>query len=277
MEAPLTTPGRPLLARAALLLALLAPAAAHAQADAPSAPEDMFRDGAAALTRGDYAAAIDVFEALADRGFVHPDASYDRGLAYALRARAKADRPGDLGRAAAAFEEALLLRPDDVETERALDMVRAEITRRRSRRAKDAVEVRPTLDRVIVGLATEQTWGLAALLSSVLLAVGIRLRKRPAGPAHVAGSVLAPAALVALLVFIPLALFARHLRLTTRPGVIVAQEAYLADETGKTLGRDPIPEGASVEVGRHSGSLVEVRWGASEGWIPASSVRRIAP
>ena len=38
--------------------------------------------------RGDYAAAIDVFEALADRGFVHPDASYDRGLAYALRARA---------------------------------------------------------------------------------------------------------------------------------------------------------------------------------------------
>ena len=67
----------------------------------------MFKKGAAALGRGEYAAAIDTFEALADQGFVHPDASYDRGIAYVMRFRARGDKAGDLGRAAAAFEETL--------------------------------------------------------------------------------------------------------------------------------------------------------------------------
>lgn len=249
--------------------------AAGAQPEAAT-PEALFRQGSVALARGEFAAAIDTFEALADRGFVHPDASYNRGLAYVTRVRQKADRPGDLGRAAAAFEEALRLRPGDADADRALDAVRGEITRRRSRRAKDAVDVRPTLDRVIVGLASEQTWGAAALAASLLLAAGMVLRRRPAGPAHVAGSVLAPAALVALLALAPLTYAARQLRLTTRAGVIVVPEVYLADETGSALGKDPIPEGASVEVGRRSGGRAEVRWGASEGWIPASSVRLLA-
>ena len=51
----------------------------------------------------------------------------------------------------------------------ALDLVRAEVTRRRSRRAKDVVDVRPTLDRVLVGLASETTWGAATIVASVLL------------------------------------------------------------------------------------------------------------
>ncbi|MCC6552791.1 MAG: hypothetical protein IT372_07185 [Polyangiaceae bacterium] len=267
-----------------------APAAASAPADAAASPEALFRAGSEALARGEYTAAIDMFEALADRGFVHPDASYNRGIAYVTRVRQKADRPGDLGRAAAAFAEALLLRPDDADADRALDLIRAEITRRRSRRAKDAVDVRPTLDRVVVGLASEQTWGAAALAASVLLALGLLLRRRPSSaeppsaggapapssPAHVAGSVLAPAALVALLALIPLTYGARHLRLTKREGVIVVPEVHLADETGRALGGDPIPEGASVEVGRRAGGLTEVRWGASEGWIPAPSVRLLA-
>jgi len=279
MEARVTSLAR-LLAGAAVALALLAspsPAARAEDAAAPKPPEALFQDGTAALARGEYGAAIDTFEALADRGYVHPDASYNRGLAYVLRVKQQADRPGDLGRAAAAFEEALRLRPGDVEAERALDLTRGEITRRRSRRAKDEVDVRPTLDRVIVGLASEETWGLAALTASVLLAVGLVLRRRPTGPAHVAGSVLAPAALVALLILTPLTYAARHLRLTRRSGVIVVTEVYLSDESGRALGQSPVPEGASVEVGRRAGSLVEVRWGASVGWIPASSVRLLAP
>ena len=62
---------------------------------------------------GEFGKAIDDLEHLADRGFVHPDASYDRGVAYVMRVRGGAERPGDLGRAAAGFEEALLLRPHD--------------------------------------------------------------------------------------------------------------------------------------------------------------------
>ncbi len=103
------------------------------------------------------------------------------------------------------------------------------------------MDARPTLDRLVVGLATEQTWGLAAIVASLLFALGLVLRRRPSGRAHVAGSVLAPTAAVALLALVPLTLGARHLRRTARPGVIVVDEVYLADEDGKSRGGDPIP------------------------------------
>lgn len=260
------------LAALALALALLAPLSARAEGEAP---EQLFAKGATALGRGEYAAAIDTFEALADQGFVHPDASYDRGLAYVMRYRAVAARPGDLGRAAAAFEEALLLRPDDHDADAALDLVRAEVTRRRARRTKDAVDVRPTLDRMVIGLADEETWGLAAFAASLALALGLVLRPRP-GRAHIAGSILVPSAAVLLLALVPLAYGARRLRLTTRPGVVVATEARFTSEDGQAKGGDPVPEAASVEVGERRGALVHVRWGAAEGWVPAADVRVLA-
>ena len=245
--------------------------------DAPATPEAIFQSGAEALKKGEHGKAIDAFEALADRGFQNPDASYDRGIAYVLRVRAGADRPGDLGRAAAAFEETLLLRPDDHEADVALDRVRAELTRRRARKSRSSMDARPTLDRLVVGLASEQTWGLAAFFASLLFAVGLVLRRQPTGRAHVAGSVLAPTALVALLALVPLTLGARHLRRTARPGVIVVDEVYLTDEDGKSRGGDPIPEAAAVEASERRGGLVQVRWGAFSGWIPLGSVRLIGP
>jgi hypothetical protein len=250
---------------------------AEASPGAASArPQEIFRRGAEALRRGEHGAAIDAFEALADQGFVHPDASYNRGLAYVMRVKAHADRPGDLGRAAAAFEEAWLLRPGDVEADSALDLVRAEVTRRRARKNKGVVDVRPTLDRVIVGLASEEVWGIAALAASLFFAVGLVLRRRP-GRAHLIGSVLAPTAFTALLLLVPLTWGARHLRLTTRPGVVVVNEVYLADEDGRSRGGDPVPEAASVEAGERRGSMIHVRWGAALGWVPAASVRLIGP
>ena len=63
---------------------------------------EAFKTASAALERGAYAEAIDRFEALADRGFQHPDASFDRALAYSGRAQSLQAAPGDLGRAAAA-------------------------------------------------------------------------------------------------------------------------------------------------------------------------------
>lgn len=261
-------------ARVLAALAALALLAASPIARADDATKT-FHDGVEALGRGEYEAAIDAFESLADRGFVHPDASFDRGLAYVARVKAHADHPGDLGRAAAGFQEALELRPGDRDADRALDAVRAEVTRRRSRRAKDAVDVRPTLDRVVVRLASEQTWGTLALVASMLFAVGLVLRRRK-GAAHVTGSVLAPAAGVAILLFAPLTYAARELSRTTRPGVVVVPELYLEDESGQSLGGDPVPEAASVEVGEHHGGLVAVRWGAREGFAPAGSVRVLA-
>ena len=239
--------------------------------------ETLFREGAEALVKGEYATAIERFEALSDMGFVHPDASYDRGLAYVARLRAGADRPGDLGRAAAAFEETLRLRPDDIEADRALDIIRAEVTKRRSRRGKDASTVRPTLDRVVIGLASERAWSLLALASSVLFALGLFLRRARASGLSVAGRVLAPTAFVFFFIFFPLTLGARSLRLTTRAAVIVGAEVHLVDDTGTATGGDPIPEAQMVEAGELRGGLIHVRWGATEGWIPAGSVRLLSP
>src|SRR5207245_2956675 len=77
---------------------------AHGTADvAPEPPETLFKKGVAALREGAVNDAVDTFETLADRGFVHPDASFDRSLSYLGRVKAGVERPGDLGRAAAAL------------------------------------------------------------------------------------------------------------------------------------------------------------------------------
>lgn len=275
--------------------------ASTGRAQVPETDEALFARGSAALAAGEYGAAIDTLEALADRGFLHPDASYDRGLAYLQRIRAKAERPGDLGRAAAAFEETLRLRDNDVQADAALDLVRAEVTRRRSRKSNATMDVRPTLDRVVAGLLGDRAWTIASVIASLLVAIGILLRRfdklddapkkddddarpaasvvapkgtaRPAHPLHVTGSVLVGVGLVALLALVPIAWHARTLRLTTRAGVIVATEAHLTDEDGTAIKGDAIPEAAAVEVGERRTGIVHVRWGATEGWLPAASVR----
>jgi len=268
---------RPFAAVAGGRFVLTAPRDENVARGEERSSETLFREGSEALTKGEYATAIERFEALSDMGFVHPDASYDRGLAYVARLRAGADRPGDLGRAAAAFEETLRLRPEDLEADRALDIIRAEVTKRRSRRGKDATTVRPTLDRVVIGLASERTWSLLALVTSILFALGLFLRRASVGGLSVAGRVLAPTALVFFFIFLPLTLGARSLRLTTRAAVIVAPEVHLVDDAGTAKGGDPIPEAQLVEAGELRGGLVHVRWGSTEGWIPAGSVRLLSP
>lgn len=280
-----------------LLATLFASSPSFAQT--PDTDEALYTKATTALQAGEYGAAIDTFEALADRGYLHPDASYNRGLAYLTRIRAKAEKPGDLGRAAAAFEETLRLRDNDVQADAALDLVRAEVTRRRSRKGGATMDVRPTLDRVVAGLLSDRAWTLASLFASLLLAIGILLRRfdrldkapskeddtrpaasvvapkatAPAHPLHVTGSILVAVGLVALLALVPIAWHARALRLTTRAGVVVATEAHLTDDTGRALGGDPLPEAAAVEVGERRPGIVHVRWGATEGWLPATSVR----
>src|SRR5262245_61691995 len=50
--------------------------ASSGAARADETPE-LFQRGTDALGRGEFGAAIDSFEALSDRGYVHPDASFD--------------------------------------------------------------------------------------------------------------------------------------------------------------------------------------------------------
>jgi hypothetical protein len=259
--------------RAALVLIALSACmgAAHASDQAP--PHDPFRAGADALSAGKYDEAIAELEAYADGEPPHPDASYDRGAAYVLRVKSGSERAGDLGRAAAAFEEALLMRSGDDDARHALELVRGEVARRRARTGKNVVVATPSLDRAVVALASPRAWMFAAIAGSWLLAVGLGLRRRREGPAHLAGTLLVPLSCAALAFLVPAALWADHLDRTTRPAVLVAKEAYLVDDQSRALGGDPITEAARLELGARRGDMVKVRYGTREGWIPGETVR----
>lgn len=267
-----------------LLASALCAWQARPAAAAESEPAREFAAARAALQRGAYTEAIDTLELLADRGFVHPDASFNRAVAYVERARSSNAAPGDLGRAAAALSEVLLLRPDDQVADTALSRIRAEISRRHAREGTAPVMARASLGRAVSSLAEENTWALTALLGSLLLTVGLGLRrfvKRTS--TSLAGAVGIGLGALLLVGGAGLAAAARHFRLTSSPAVIVADEARLLDESGKPLPQRRgsadsvlIPEGASVYVLERRPALVRVEWGSSEGWLTPGQVRVLA-
>ena len=266
------------------ILPLLFMLAALPAAAAPTESERDFAAASQALKRGAYTEAIDTLELLADRGFVHPDASFNRAVAYVERARSSAASPGDLGRAAAALSEVLLLRPSDDEAELGLSRIRAEISRRHTREGIAPVMARDSLARAATSLFDENVWASLALAGSLLLTVGLALRRFvQSTSASLAGAIGIGVGAVMLLVGAGLTAGARHFRLTSSPAVIVADEARLLDETGKPLpqkrgGADSVtvPEGASVYVLERRPTLYRVAWGSSEGWLNPGQVRVLA-
>ena len=251
---------------------------------APSESERDFAVASQALKRGAYTEAIDTLELLADRGFVHPDASFNRAVAYVERARSSAASPGDLGRAAAALSEVLLLRPSDEQAELGLSRIRAEISRRHAREGVAPVMARDSLGRAATSLFDENVWAWLALAGSLLLTVGLALRRFVRHTsAGLAGAIGIGLGAVMLLTGAGLTAGARHFRLTSSAAVIVADEARLLDETGKPLPQKrgsadsvSVPEGASVYVLERRPTLYRVAWGSSEGWLNPGQVRILA-
>jgi len=266
-----------------LFTLLLALATAHAAAAASDSERD-FAAAGQALKRGAFTEAIDTLELLADRGFVHPDASFNRAVAYVERARSSAAVPGDLGRAAAALSEVLLLRPSDDEAEEGLARIRAEISRRHAREGTAPVMARASLGRAATSLLDENTWSIIALASALLLSVGLALRRFVRRTsAELAGAVGIGLGALGLLCGAGMTAGARHFRLTSSPAVIVAEEARLLDESGKPLPQKrgaadsvTVPEGASVYVLERRPTLLRVEWGSSEGWLTPGQVQILA-
>jgi hypothetical protein len=269
------------------LLALFSLLLALSSAPVWAAPSESERDFAAAsqaLKRGAYTEAIDTLELLADRGFVHPDASFNRAVAYVERARSSAANPGDLGRAAAALSEVLLLRPSDEQAELGLSRIRAEISRRHAREGVAPVMARDSLGRAATSLFDENVWACIALGGSLLLTVGLALRRFvQRTSAGLAGAIGVGLGAVLLLAGAGLTAGARHFRLSSSPAVIVADEARLLDESGKPLPQKrgsadsvSVPEGASVYVLERRPTLYRVAWGSSEGWLSPGQVRILA-
>ena len=263
--------------KAIRILVALSALAGPALAAAP--PEQVFAAGVTALERGAWDEAIDQLELLADQGFVHPDASFNRAVAYIERARTPAARPGDLGRAAAALTETLELRPGDAEAELALERVQSEIARRRARDGDQPVMARPSLARAVAGLLPERVWAIAAAVGSLALTVGLALAWGSHRRRRLAGWITASIGGVLFVLFGALVLAARHHRLTSQPAVVVVPEARLLDDQGSPVaaGREnsSVPEGASVYVLERRGPLARVEWGTTEGWVAISQLRVI--
>lgn len=267
--------------RLAVALLVLLALAVTGPARADDASE--FREAVQAIEQGAYGAAIDRLELMADRGFVHPDASFDRAVAYLGRARSTQKQTGDFGRAAAALAETLLLRPGDREAESALEAVRSELSRSRARKGGAPLFARPRLARAIVSLAPESVWAGVALLGSLTLSVGLALRLlvRREGTV-VPGSLAIGIGCLLLLAGGALLGGAREFRRTSTPAVVVAPEARFLDESGRPLpaagGSDTsvAPEGAELYVLEHRGGLARVEWGSSEAWVVAGQLRELA-
>lgn len=262
-------PGRALLVAAALALA---PTAA---ADGES-NDALFSEAVASLNQGTYDDAIDHLELLADRGFSHPDASYDRAIAYVRRASSHSARAGDLGRAAAALSEALVFRPEDADARLALERVRQEIVRRRARTGASQVDLRPSLGWAVVGLLDEETWAVIAALGSAVASLGLALRWFSRSPAaRLSGVVAASLGALALVVTGSFAALSRYERMTFRPAVVVVEEARLFDENGAPISGpgSVVPEGAAVRVMDQRGTLAHVEWGTLDGWLSLGQLR----
>lgn len=261
--------------------ALAAPVATSTAPERRETTEAVLQQALAATQRGAFDEAVDALELLSDSGVVHPDVSYMRAFVYIERARSRARRPGDLGRAAAALAESELLRPDD-DVERALDTLRSEISRQRAREGSAPVLQRPALGRAVTGLLSESTWADTAALGSALLTAGLVLylavKRRSAEIAGATGIVVG---IVLGLIGASFALAARHYRTTSRPAVVVVPEARLLDDTGRPLAvRAPNPssvqEGAEVYVHEQREGRAHVEWGALDGWVDASQLRVLA-
>lgn len=244
--------------------------------------QELFGKAAALVERGAFSEALLHFERLSDNGFVHPDASFDRALAYLQRAESAQAEPGDLGQAVAGLREAVAL-GDDEEAARLVETVRQVISRRRAARGKDPVVVSPPLGRALSDLVRPSTWAGLALFACLALTVALLLRRSQRPALRLGANVGAAASLLLLIAFGGLFALGDHYQRAWQEAVVIVEHATLRDMQGRPLltraldtNSDEVPEGASVYVVSHAGRLFEVQWGSSKAWLRDGELRILA-
>lgn len=270
------------------LVGLLQPSIATAQAPDPQTGQELgeqqlLHQTTELVQRGAFNQAIAQLERLSDRGVIHPDASYNRALAYLQRYESPQRDDGDIGQVVAGLREAIVLRGQDDEADALLARVRQEISRSRSREGLDPVIVRPALGRALVGLAPENVWALLAAVGAVALSIGLGLRYFAATQLRLAGQVTAAAGGISLLIFSTLTWTAQRYRTTTQEATVVTRQARLLNDDGSTLKAkalnveaSTIPQGASVYVLALRGRLARIQWGNIDAWVNQAALRRLS-
>ncbi len=229
---------------------------------------------AAAIKEGRLDDAIAALESLADQGVVGSGVAYDRGLAYALRARSGRGMSGDLGRAVHGFEETLRRDPHDGAAQKVLEELRREIAARDAHASGKAEEVgAPPAWRAVVVALPGNAWVALALAASLVLCVGLVMRPRLPRGSRLAASTASIVALLIALTATGLGLAARHLRSTLREAVVVAPHATALPEGGG----NPIEldEGARVDVVEERATSTRIRTERGDGWAPRDALRML--
>jgi len=240
----------------------------------------LFNKATVALQAGAPGEAVGIFELLADRGVLHPDVSFNRAVAYIKRARSDRAAPGDLGRAVAALEEALILRPSDSAAEATLERVQSELSKERSRRGNQSLLARPSIGRALVRLLPEIFWALASILGSVITTLGLLAVWLAASPRRrYVGKVAASIAGTIGILSGTMLFAAAKTRHDLTSGVVTAPEARLRDAAGvplpasATRDTSSIPEGALVDISRFGDRQAEILWGETKAWVQVSEIQ----
>lgn len=253
---------RPLLGALLALLALPPVGAAPAGAASPSdSQRHLFEKGNTAFKSGNYAAAIENYEALRKEGLAGAGLLYNLGNAYF--------KAGDLGRAVSQYERALLLAPRDPDL-----------------RANAAFAREACVDRSATGIAaplillgsivrrlTPDEWAIAfqaaylLFLGSFVAPYFLPLRRRLAARARLAAGLV--------LIGAGFALYAWQGEYRPgRRGVVVAPEITIRSgpSTGY-LGEFSLHPGSVVRIEEHRDGWVKIVFPPSlRGWTEASGI-----
>jgi len=227
----------------------------------------------AELRDGKLDQAIADLEALADRGVVGSGVAFDRGLAYAQRARSGQGLDGDYGQAVHAFEETLRRDPHDDGARHALEEIRREIAKRDARGKTEELSA-PSLGRAVAVAIPGNVWGALALFGSIVLAVALATRPRLMHARRLAATTAAVMGLLVAGVATVGGLGARWLRLHHREAIVVTPRIAAVPEGGASI---HLEEGARVEVVEERAGSMLVKNDRGEGWAPRESLRMLPP
>lgn len=225
--------------------------------------------------------ALSLLEGAADRGLLHPDLSFNRGLAYTRRAESPLARPGDLGQAAAGFAEARSLRPADAEAERGLEEAQLAVARRDAKGASadgSASMGAPLglLERALLWMSPAILFGLSAF-GSALATGGLIFRRAGREGLRVAAGVAWPIGLLVCVPTVGLSAAREALFSPARAAVVVVREAPWVDATGRRLpGERALAESTLVYVGPPERGMVSHVDGLEGRYLRADQLRFVS-
>lgn len=254
------------------LTSLTAPAALAAES-----PQEAIRKSAQDLKEGKVESTLASLEGLADAGIVHPDLSYNRGVAYLKRSAQANQSALDLGQAAAGFAEASHLRPEDPGAKRALREVQELIASKSAEQGTSSENLTLGLGEQLLLWLNPKYLALLGLLGSLATSLGIAFRRSSRESRRTAGNVLALLAGLLLVLCSGGAFLRSSLFDQCRLAVVISRSAPILEESSAPKrGTPALRQGTVVYLSRDSGALLPLVSLSPTRWVRATDLRILA-